>query len=60
MFGLEKKFVRPTAVDEKVMDKPAAELAVAIKDLSLEEKGFLKQVLEDINEFLKKDYEASL
>jgi hypothetical protein len=60
MFGLEKIFARPSAADGKGLDKAATEMGVAIKDVPSAERGLVKKLIDDLNEFLRKDYEASL
>ena len=57
MFGLEKFFNRPEQVG---LDKAALDLGTAIKDLAFEEKDLVRKLIEELNEFLRKDYEASL
>ena len=55
MFGLEKFFNRPEQVG---LDKAALDLGTAIKDLAFEEKDLVRKLIEELNEFLRKDYEA--
>ncbi|MEK7158980.1 MAG: hypothetical protein AAB575_04985 [Patescibacteria group bacterium] len=57
MFGFEKIFPRK---EETGMDKAATELGAALKDVPAGERSLLKKLIEELNEFLKKDYEASL